>query len=72
MGSMFKKPKAQKFEPSAEQQAIERQQLEQQRGQESEMSERRAMQKRRRAGRQSLLTGTEAGVGDSDLKSTLG
>lgn len=68
MGNMFKKPKAQQFQPSAEQKAAERAQAEEGREQESELATRQAMKKRRAAGRGSLLTGSELGV----TKDTLG
>ena len=62
---MGKRPK--KYRPSAEQRELEKRQLEEQREQQSEISEREALSKRKRAGRASLLTGAQTGV-----KNTLG
>lgn len=70
MGDMFKKPKS--FGPSREQREMEQRQLEQQREQESELAERKAMRKRRLAGRSSLLSGAETGTAPSGLSNTLG
>ena len=72
MGSILKPkaPKVEKFEPSEEQKKMQMKQTEEAAGQESELAEREALQKRRKAGRGSLLTGSETGV--NQLKTTLG
>ena len=67
MGGMFKKPKVKPFEPSASQKKLEQSQQEDRMEANSEISEAKALRKRRTAGRQSLLTGSESG-----LKETLG
>ena len=59
------KPKA--FKPSAEQKELEKRQKEDRLESESEIAEKKALRKRKGAGRVSLLTGSETG-----LPSTLG
>lgn len=58
------KPKVKEYKPSAESQELERRQLEERKEQESELSQRQAMKKKRAAGRSSLLTGAATGVDD--------
>lgn len=57
-----------KFKPSKSAVELENRQLEEKREQESEISERQALKKKRAAGRSSLLTGAATGVAD---KSTI-
>ena len=66
----FKKPKVDKFQPSAEQKELERKQKEQAMAQDSELAERKALRKKAAAGRTSLLTGAATGV--DEKQSTLG
>ncbi len=70
MGNPFKKPKVQSYEPSAETKELQRMQSEEAKEQESELAERKAMRKKKAAGRGSLLTGAATGV--EDKQTTLG
>lgn len=76
MGSLnpLKKPKSAPaptpYQPSAETKELERKQSEEAREQESELAERKAMRKKKAAGRSSLLTGAATGV--DEKQTTLG